>query len=197
MLCIWAIAGGFWFGHISIAGNFWSAVIPEPGCAHFNRLRIKFMSLTRRLAIRTANERGCALCVRVMCARGGILTSRVVVMWKLCMVCVLLLSFSRETVCSLPQCIKAHSVALGEGRNSLSLSQYIHDPIPSSLWQGRCSPLAVNIYSPLYAATEVARWSQQRKQGCISQMCLSTQDMNDLLYYTVSFSPLCHTQTRR
>lgn len=36
------------------------------------------------------------------------------------LVCVAALpfSFSGETVCSLPQCIKAHSFALGEGRNS-------------------------------------------------------------------------------
>lgn len=91
-------------------------------------------------------------------------------------VCVMLsLSLSGETVCSLPQCIKAHSVALGEGRNSvsisLSLSLATSSPSHSlhasiipfsfypSLWQGRCSPLAVAVSIFTVHFTLAPRWS--------------------------------------
>ena len=95
-------------------------------------------------------------------------------------VSLLSLSLSGETVCSLPQCIKAHSVALGEGRNSLSistpslslslslsLSPCLHHPppLPSSLsflfslWQGRCSPLAVSLSIFTVHFTLAPRWS--------------------------------------
>ena len=106
-------------------------------------------------------------------------------------VSLLSLSLSGETVCSLPQCIKAHSVALGEGRNSLSISTpslslslslsmppssssppilplFPFFSLTRSLFASCCLP--VNIYSPLYTGTEVVGCSQRRKRGCISQM---------------------------
>lgn len=89
------------------------------------------------------------------------------------------------------------SLPLSPPRSLSSRASIIPSASPSLLLFLTRSPLyschlPVNIYSPLCAGTEVVDSSQQRKQGCISQMLLSTQNMNDMLYYKHTVSP-AHT----
>lgn len=133
-----------------------------------------------------------------------------------CVFCVCvreMLSLSGDTVCSLPQCIKAHSVALGEGISissfcrSLSLHPARFLPAPQSFplpllpcfssWQGRRSTLAISpsIFTVHFALAP--RWStpaSRESRAALAKCCCPLRTW--MICCTTNTPFLPHTHTR-